>query len=256
MSQPFDFQRLQFYLTVPAPCPYLPGKMERKVFTPLDPLAGPHLNDYLTHSGFRRSQNVIYRPACETCNACRSLRVLVKEFSLSKSRRRVWRKNTDLTAEIVEPYATREQFDLLQRYLAHRHPDGGMIAMDFARYETMVEDCASRTFVTEYRDADDVLIACALIDEMSDGLSMIYSFFDPEASARSLGTFMILYHIDLCLRNDLPYVYLGYWVKGSRKMDYKATYGPAEVLINNMWQPLPQFDNKTAANDRGQNETP
>ncbi len=235
MTRPFDPSRLQFYVTVPAPCPYLDGQMERKIFTQLDPLSGPHLNDYLTHSGFRRSQNVIYRPACENCRACQSLRVVTKEFTPNKGFRRTLRKNADLKREILEPYATREQFALLQAYLSFRHKDGGMSAMEFHNYEIMVEECASRTLIVEYRNAEHVLVACVLVDELSDGLSMVYSFFDPELSARSLGNFMILDHINLCNHNDLPYLYLGYWVKNSPKMNYKSRYKPAQLLKRGHW---------------------
>lgn len=244
MTQPFDPNRLQFYVTIPAPCPYLDGQMERKIFTQLDPLSGPQLNDYLTHSGFRRSQNVIYRPACETCRACQSMRVVTADFTPGKSFRRTLRRNADLTREIVEPYATREQFALLQAYLGHRHADGGMSAMQFHNYEIMVEECASRTLVVEYRDADHILMACVLIDELSDGLSMVYSFYDPEQTPRSLGNFMILDHIDLCRQNELDYLYLGYWVKNSPKMSYKSRYQPVQILHRGVWT---NFDDVDAA---------
>lgn len=238
MTRPFDPKRLQFYVTIPSPCPYLEGEMERKVFTQLDPLSGPQLNDYLTHSGFRRSQNVIYRPACETCSACKSLRVKTHAFSPSKSQRRIMRKNSSLQRELCEPYATREQFALLQTYLNTRHPDGGMTDMTFDRYETMVEECASRTLIIEYRDVHETLIACCLADELSDGLSMVYSFFDPKLSALSLGKFMILDHLALAKREHLPYVYLGYWVPKSRKMDYKNAFKPAQILTAIGWEDL------------------
>ena len=235
MTRPFDPSRLQFYVTVPSPCPYLDGQMERKIFTQLDPLSGPHLNDYLTHSGFRRSQNVIYRPACENCRACQSLRVICEDFEPNKGFRRTLRKNADLKREILEPYATREQFALLRAYLSMRHKDGGMSAMEFHNYEIMVEECASRTLIIEYRNAEHVLVACVLVDELSDGLSMVYSFFDPEMSARSLGNFMILDHVNLCKLNKLPYLYLGYWVKDSPKMNYKSRFKPAQLLKRGHW---------------------
>ncbi len=242
MTRPFDPTRLQFYVTIPSPCPYLEGKSERKVFTQLDPLSGPALNDYLTHSGFRRSQNVLYRPACEHCSACKSLRVDAVRFSPSKSARRTLRRNSDLTREICEPYATREQFELLQTYLATRHSGGGMTDMDFARYETMVEECASRTLLIEYRDTDHRLVACCLADELSDGLSMVYSFFDVTLTQRSLGKFMILDHLALCSAEALPWLYLGYWVKDSPKMDYKSTFRPAQVLTRSGWVDFDDFD--------------
>jgi len=238
MTRPFDPQRLQFYLTIPAPCPYLPGRMERKIFTQLDPLSGPHLNNYLTHAGFRRSQNVIYRPACEACKECKSLRILAGQFKPSKSFKRIASRNRGLSREVQESYATQEQFALMQRYLLARHEGGGMSDMDFMRYEMMVEECASRTEIVEYRNAEYELVACALIDELSDGLSMVYSFFDPDLASLSLGKYMILEHIERCKNSGLPYLYLGYWVEGSPKMDYKARFRPAEVLGANGWRPM------------------
>ena len=238
MTRPFDPQRLQFYLTIPSPCPYLPNRMERKIFTQLDPLSGPHLNNYLTHAGFRRSQNVIYRPACEACRECKSLRIYAPKFTASKSFHRTLKRNVDISREVVEPFATREQFDLLHRYLNTRHAGGGMSDMDFYRYEMMVEQCASDTEIVEYRDSNGKLLACALIDVLQDGLSMVYSFFDPDISKRSFGNFMILDHIDRCVSESRPYLYLGYWVENSPKMDYKARFAPCEILGVDGWQPL------------------
>ena len=238
MTRPFDPNRLQFYLTIPSPCPYLEGRMERKIFTQLDPLSGPHLNNYLTHAGFRRSQNVIYRPACETCRECKSLRILANEFEPSRSFQRTLGRNSDLTRHIAEPIATSEQFDLLQRYLLSRHDGGGMSDMDFYRYEMMVEQCASDTQIVEYRDAADTLIAAVLIDVLEDGLSMVYSYFDPEQRSRSLGNYMILDHLDRCQMDGSPHLYLGYWVDNSPKMSYKARFKPCEILGPNGWRPL------------------
>lgn len=238
MSHPFDPNQLQFFLTIPAPCPYLPGRMERKIFTQLDPLDGPHLNNYLTHAGFRRSQNVIYRPACESCRECRSMRIDVKAFRPTRSQKRTQARNQDLKVETVIAIATREQFDLLARYLQSRHPNGGMTEMDFLRFEMMVEECASDTEIVEYRDANDTLVACMLIDRLSDGLSLVYSFFDPEIAKRSPGNFMILTQLDRALQEGLPYLYLGYWVPGSPKMDYKARFQPAEILSHRGWMPM------------------
>lgn len=238
MTRPFNPNQLQFYLTIPTPCPYLPGRQERKIFTQLDPLAGPQLNDYLTHSGFRRSQNVLYRPACETCRECRSLRVLASDFRLTKSMKRVRSKNKHLTREVCEAYATQEQFSLMRKYLLSRHTGGGMSDMDFIRYEMMVEECASATDIVEYRNPEGELVACVLIDFLNDGLSMVYSFFDPDLSTQSLGKFMILDHIKRCKDMGLPFLYLGYWVEGSPKMDYKALFQPAEILGIHGWARL------------------
>ena len=236
MTQPFDPNRLQFYLTIPSPCPYLPGRMERKIFTQLDPLNGPYLNNYLTHAGFRRSQNVIYRPACETCRECKSLRVRTSEFTPSKNLRRTININADLSVSIKEAFATEEQYNLLHRYLMSRHHGGGMSEMDFIRYEMMVEECSAETEIIEYRDRENTLIAAVLIDRLQDGLSMVYSFFDPEERKRSLGNLMILDQIKRCQDQILPYLYLGYWVEGSPKMDYKARFQPCEILEAEGWR--------------------
>jgi len=242
MTQPFDPNRLQFYLTIPSPCPYLPGRMERKIFTQLDPLAGPDLNNYLTHAGFRRSQNVIYRPACENCRECQSLRIRTWEFSSSQSFRRLIRANSDIRRYHRESIATQEQFELLHIYLNSRHNGGGMSDMDFIRYEMMVEECSAETEIIEYRSSQNRLIACVLIDRLIDGLSMVYSFFDPEEKKRSLGNLMILDHIERCQQLDLAYLYLGYWVEGSPKMDYKSRFKPCELLGPEGWRLM---DNKT-----------
>lgn len=212
--------------------------MERKIFTQLDPLSGPHLNNYLTHAGFRRSQNVIYRPACEACRECKSLRIIAREFDATKSMRRTLARNADITRHIAEPLATQEQFDLLQRYLLSRHEGGGMSDMDFYRYEMMVEECASETEIVEYRDADNRLIAAVLIDILEDGLSMVYSFFEPDMKSRSLGNYMIIDHLDRCQMEGLSHLYLGYWVNASPKMSYKSRFQPSEILGANGWRPL------------------
>lgn len=235
MTHAFNPRQLQFYMTIPTPCPYLPGRMERKIFTQLDPSSGPQLNDYLTHAGFRRSQNVLYRPACENCRECRSLRLRAHEFTPSKSHKRTLSRNKDLSRKVADPIATKEQFELLRRYLLSRHDGGGMSDMDFLRYEMMVEECATATTIVEYRDSEHILVACVIIDFLSDGLSMVYSFFDPQLAPRSLGKFMILDHINRCQEFGLPFLYLGYWVEGSAKMDYKAKFKPAEVLGVNGW---------------------
>jgi len=230
-------------MTAVAPCPYLPGLTERKVFANLPFSDGAHVNDELTHAGFRRSQNIAYRPACEGCDACISVRLPVPEFQFSRSQRKVLTRNADLSRDMVEAEATSEQFDLLKRYLAHRHPGGGMTAMTWADYVAMIEDTAVRTHVIEYRlpsldGGPGDLVAVTLADLLIDGLSMVYSFFDPELEKRSLGIFAILDHVRQAQAVSLPYVYLGYWVEGSTKMDYKARFRPMEVLKPLGWTRL------------------
>ncbi len=239
MTAPVRFPR--FFVTSPAPCPYLPGKTERKVFTELK---GPHaeqLNDALGRIGFRRSQTVAYRPSCLDCRACISVRVVTPEFRPSATQRKNLRRNGDLIATECRPWATAEQFELLQRYLSRRHPGGGMAAMDEVDYADMVEHTPVSSFVIEYREPGEDgrpgrLVAACLTDQQADGLSMIYSFYDPDCEARSgLGNFVILDHIRRAEAAGLPYVYLGYWVEGSERMQYKVRYRPLEKLGPDGW---------------------
>ena len=231
---------MRFFLTAAAPCPYLPGKEERKVFAHLPPSDGATINDGLTQSGFRRSQNIAYRPACEACTACTSSRLPVRDYAFSRSERKTLGRNSDLRRHLVEAEATMEQFDLLRRYLLTRHADGGMAEMTWPDYVAMVEDTAVRTHVMEYRTPSTDggpgdLIACILVDAMSDGLSLVYSFYNPDLPKRSLGSFIILDHVVQAASIGLPYVYLGYWVAGSEKMAYKARFDPIEILRPNGW---------------------
>lgn len=238
MTRLIAAKQLPFFLTAPSPCPYLPGRMERKVFTKLDLADGPGLNDTLTHAGFRRSQSILYRPACERCSACKSARIPVAEFDISRSQRRTLRRNAALVRSIKAPEATPEQYGLLSRYLDARHGDGDMAGMDFFDFEGMVEDGAQRTAMVEYRDSEGELAAVALVDQLVDGFSMVYSFFDPDQPGQGFGAFMILDHIARAQSAGLPFVYLGYWVQGSTKMDYKARYRPLEILEPSGWRRL------------------
>jgi leucyl-tRNA---protein transferase len=233
----------QFFLTPGAPCPYLPGRTERKVFARLSGTLAQPLNEALTHSGFRRSQTIAYRPACDACTACVSVRILAGDFVLSRNLKRVARRNADLERSVVPPEASREQFALLRTYLDARHAGGGMSDMGLFDYVAMVEETPVKSHLVEYRlKAPDGergrLLACALTDEMRDGLSMVYSFFHPGEEARSLGTYMILDHVRMAQSHGLPHVYLGYWVRGSRKMDYKARFQPIEGLGREGWERL------------------
>jgi arginine-tRNA-protein transferase len=235
----------EFYVTTPQPCPYLPGKLERKLFTHLThekPLA---LIDNLLKGGFRRSQNIAYMPYCEGCHACVSVRVVVDEFEPNRSMRRVIEKNRDLASRRVAPVPTSEQFSLFRAYIDARHSDGGMADMTVLDYAMMVEDSVVKTFLTEYRVKPEnplekrmeswPLAAIALCDKLSDGISMVYSFYEPFYEQRSLGTYMILEHVDYVRRLGLPYLYLGYWIEGSRKMSYKTRFKPQERLGPNGW---------------------
>ena len=240
MTQHFRTRQLRFFLTAPSICPYLPSREERKVFTHLPLTDGAAINDALTAAGFRRSQNIAYRPACEACEACVSARIPAKAYPFSRSERRVLERNRDLVRHMVEAEATMEQFELLRRYLMARHAEGGMADMTWPDYLAMVEDTPVRTHLIEYRLPSDGrgpgdLIACALVDALADGLSLVYSFYDPTLKRRSLGSFVILDHIIQACLTNLPYVYLGYWVRGSEKMDYKVRFSPIELLKPEGW---------------------
>jgi arginyl-tRNA--protein-N-Asp/Glu arginylyltransferase len=235
----------QFYLTAPSPCPYLVGKEERKVFTHLVGERAGDLNEVLTHGGFRRSQSIAYRPACEGCKACVSVRVIADEFRPTRSMRRVVERNADVVGEMRVPVPTSEQYSVFRAYLDSRHQDGGMADMTVLDYAMMVEDSHVETRIVEYRGrgpdsritgrGTGPLRAVALTDLLSDGLSMVYSFYEPDFRDHSLGTFMILDHIQRARRMGLAYVYLGYWVQGSRKMDYKRRFLPQERLLPEKW---------------------
>ncbi len=231
-------RNVRFYLTAPAPCPYLPGQRERKVFASLETLDAAPLNDALTHAGFRRAQNIAYRPACEACDACVSARVIVDQFQFTRRWRKVVGRNGDLSRALKPAEATDEQFQLLKRYLASRHHDGGMTDMTALDYAAMVEESLVRTHIVEYRAANGVLTAAALVDVLRDGLSLVYSFYDPEATRRSLGVYTILDHIAQARAAGFEHVYLGYWIRGSEKMDYKAQFQPLELLQRGVWRPF------------------
>jgi leucyl-tRNA---protein transferase len=238
----------EFYVTAPQACPYLPGRFERKLFTHLTHDKPPPVVDNLLKSGFRRSQNIAYMPYCDGCQACVSVRVLVDRFRPGRSMRRIVHRNFDVVARRVEPVPTSEQYTLFRKYIDARHADGGMADMSVLDYAMMIEDSIVNTTVTEYRQKPKnpletrierwPLLAVTLCDRLSDGMSMVYSFYDPKADWRSLGTLMILEHLDHTRRLGLPYLYLGYWIDGSRKMSYKARFQPQEQLTANGWERL------------------
>lgn len=231
----------QFFITASSPCPYLPGRHERKVFTHLVGPDARHLNTQLSQSGFRRSQNIAYRPACDRCSACVSVRVPAKSFDWSRGFRRVLKANEDVTPEVKPAKATSEQYSLFRTYIDHRHGEGGMADMTVLDFAAMVDDTLVDSRIVEYRapmenSPNGELIAAVLIDLLGDGLSMIYSFYDPALTGRSLGTFIILDTIRRAERMGLPYAYLGFWVNGSSKMAYKARFRPQERLGPDGWQ--------------------
>ena len=238
-----------FYITAPQPCPYLAGRYERKLFTHLTHEKPNIVIDNLLRDGFRRSQNIAYMPYCEDCNACVSVRVLAEEFKPTKSQKRVMKKNADLVARRLQPRTTLEQYRIFRAYIDARHDSGGMADMSVLDYSMMVEDSIIDTVITEYRlrpkdlaetEKDEFrnwpLLAVALSDHLGDGISMVYSFFDPDVGERSLGTYMILEQIEYTQAQNMPYVYLGYWIAQSDKMKYKTHFMPQEHLTADGWQ--------------------
>lgn len=237
----------QFYVTAPQTCPYLDGRRERKLFTALQGSGAAELNDKLSKQGFRRSQNVLYRPSCADCTACLSARIRVSDFAPNRSQRKVLKRNAHIRREVTSPWATEAQFNLFRKYLEKRHATGGMADMDIFEFAAMVEETPVRTRVIEYWDngddtqapqADPELRAVCLTDVLDDGLSMVYSFYDPDRPQDSLGTQIILDHIEIAREAGLPYVYLGYWVPGSPKMGYKAHFKSLEIYKNRAWRPI------------------
>lgn len=230
---------LTFFHTLPMPCPYLPERQERRLVCDLSTRRGRHAHDTLARAGFRRTQHLAYRPACANCSACVPVRLRTADFRWTRGHRRVLKNNADLVFEVVPNEATREQFELFERYQVGRHGDGEMALMDYTDYAAMVERSPIDTGLIEYRDGRGNLWAAVLIDQQDDGLSAVYSFFEPGAEKRALGRFMILDLVRQALVQGLPYVYLGYWVSGSRKMSYKTSYRPVERLSGNGWIEIP-----------------
>jgi arginine-tRNA-protein transferase len=233
-----------FYTTAPLPCPYLPGRTERKVVTEITGPDAEPLHDRLSRAGFRRSHNIAYAPVCPGCNACVPIRIPVAQFTADRGLRRVWKANPGVDGTDVPARATAEQYQLFQRYQQARHGDGDMATMSFYDYRAMVEDTPIETFLVEFRDPDESLVGVCLTDRLGDGLSAVYSFFLPEQEKRSLGTFTILWLIERARLLGLPHVYLGYWVRESRKMAYKARFRPSEILVGGRWVALGETETR------------
>jgi arginine-tRNA-protein transferase len=227
-----------FYTTAPLPCPYLPGRTERKIVTELAGVSAESLHDKLSRGGFRRSHNIAYAPVCPSCNACVPIRIRAVDFTPNRTQRKIMRINTDLSVQEVPPRATAEQFQLFQRYQQTRHADGDMATMSFYDYRAMVEDTPIETSIIEFRAGSGALLGACLTDRLGDGLSAVYSFFTVDMDERSLGTYAILWLTARAVELGLPHVYLGYWVEQSRKMAYKAKFRASEVLRGGQWVAL------------------
>lgn len=220
------------------PCPYLPGRIERKLFTRLTGPSSSEVNSTLSRAGFRRSHDIVYRPVCPSCMACVPVRIPVAAFAPPRSMRKVLNRNADLRAVEVPAVATLEQYRLFSIYQRSRHGESDMARMGMTDFASMVDEGRTDTALVEVRDSQGGLVGVMLTDRLGDGFSAVYSFFDPDQPKRSLGTFLILSLIDHARREGLPFVYLGYWIAGSRKMAYKARFQPLEALGREGWQPL------------------
>ncbi len=224
---------LQLFLLPPGPCPYLPGQLEQKACTVLDKSIGG-LAPLLLERGFRRSQNMFYRQRCPACSACQSARIRLKDFKLGDSFRRVLKKNADLSFSIEPAKATMPLYELFADYIHSRHGEGGMTEMSYGDFTAMMEEFPDDTKFFVVRQGE-IVKGVMLMDEMPDGTSAVYSFFDHRDDKRSLGTYMILKLCEHTASIGKPYVYLGFWVKGSEKMAYKAKYQPLELFVGERW---------------------
>lgn len=229
----------QFYRSGPMPCPYLPNRVERKLFTRLGGNFAVEVNSSLSRAGFRRSHDIVYRPVCPTCQACVPVRIPVARFKPGKTLRRNRRDNDDLTTGMIPAAATVEQYRLFIAYQNARHDDSDMARMAMGDFTAMIDEGRADTSIMEARDGDGRLIGAMLTDRLEDGYSAVYSFYDAAQENRSLGSFLILALIDQALADGLPYVYLGYWIADSRKMAYKARFNPLEYLGPDGWRDLP-----------------
>lgn len=238
MSDAISPQTLEFYSTKLMNCPYLPDRKERKLLTELAVGADPQLTyDTLARYGFRRSHNWAYRTACPECSACVPVRMVVAEFQPTRSMRRCAQRHATWQAEPRPPVATDEQFELFSRYVKGRHGDGEMATMDYGQYRAMLEETTIDTAVVEFRHSGR-LVAGIIVDRVNDGLSAVYSFYDPDLASAGPGTYMVLWLIEETRRQSLPNMYLGYWVANCRKMDYKIRFRPLQALGDSGWRTL------------------
>jgi leucyl-tRNA---protein transferase len=225
----------QFFATSPVACPYIPGRAERKLIVELGGSGGAAFYDDLSRAGFRRSHHFAYRPTCPGCASCIPVRIVVERFCHTRSTRRVRNTNRDLRSSLVPPRATSEQFRLFSAYQRLRHGDSDMASMRYGDYRGMVEDTPVRTAITEFRDGSGNLVAASLIDLLDDGVSAVYSFYDPHQPKRGLGIWSVLWLVEECQRRGLPFVYLGYWIADSPKMAYKRRFPALERLDKVGW---------------------
>jgi arginine-tRNA-protein transferase len=228
---------LQFYLTAPYPCSYLPNKEARsQVATPAF-LITPQVYSELVQYGFRRSGTFSYRPRCDSCRECVPVRVVITDFTSTRSQRRSWKKHLGMEISLHGLVEQEEHFALYQRYQNSRHRDGGMDDNDPEQYRSFLLQSHVDSMLVEFRE-HGVLRMVSLIDMLADGVSAVYTFYDPDIAGSSFGTFNVLWQIELCRKLQLPYLYLGFWIEQSQKMAYKANFQPLQGLKNGSWQTI------------------
>lgn len=231
---------LLLHRSIALPCPYLPGRLERRVMTELTPaMVREGMFDDLTAAGFRRSHNMVYRPACPSCSACVPVRIVVERFVARRTLQRLWKGAADLAFTVVPAVPTAEQYALFHRYQLARHGDGDMALMDFQDYRQLVEESVAETRLVEVRDPAGRLVGCGLFDSTTSALSAVYSFYDPTLTERGLGSVIVLWLVEQAKATGRRHLYLGYWIEDCRKMSYKRRFRPLEALGPDGWNPLP-----------------
>lgn len=229
------FSTLQFYSTAPYPCSYLPDQQARSQVAAPAHLINAGTYSQLVEQGFRRSGLFTYRPHCDHCKACVPVRVDAAAYTPNRSQRRAWKQHQSLQALVAEPAWSPEHYKLYTRYQQGRHPGGGMDEDSRTQYAQFLLTTRVNTRLVEFRTPEDELAIVSIIDVLDEGLSSVYTFYDPDM-AGSLGTYAIMWQIDQCRLLDLPWLYLGYWIAESPKMSYKAGFQPQQKLIDDRWQ--------------------